>query len=87
MTLNGVKPQAFFIHDEQLISIYIYSSSRGAKKGIKDFEDKTAAADVVAHGRYQAANILIFYNYEGHSLKDERVEMVVRDLKTLLTSD
>lgn len=85
MTLNSVTPEPFLINDEQLISIYIYSSSAGVKKGIKNFEDNTATADVVAHGRYQVANVLIFYNYEGsHTPKDERVEMVVKDLKSLV---
>lgn len=85
MTLNGIIPEPFIINDEQTISIYVYSSSSGVKKGIKDFEDNTAAADVTAHGRYQVANVLIFYNYEGsHTPKDKRVEMVVKDLKSLL---
>lgn len=85
MTLNEVTPEPFIINDEQIISIYVYSSSTGVKKGIKDFEDNTATADVTAHGRYQVANVLIFYNYEGfHTPKDERVEMVVTDLKSLV---
>lgn len=83
MTLNDVAPVPFMINDNQLISIYVYSSSNGVKKGIKDFEDKTETADVVAHGRYQVANVLIIYDYESSSFKDERVEMVVNDMKSL----
>lgn len=83
MTLNDVAPEPFVINDNQLISIYVYSSSNGVKKGIKDFEDKTAAADVVAHGRYQVANVLIIYDYESSSFKDGRVEMAVNDIKSL----
>ncbi|MBW7454404.1 hypothetical protein ACFOLF_21955 [Paenibacillus sepulcri] len=82
MTLNGVAPELFIINGDQLISVYVYSSSDGVKRGIKDFEDKTATADVVAHGRYQAANVLLIYDY-GSSFKDDRVELVVRDMKTL----
>lgn len=34
---------------------------------------------------YQIANVLIFYNYEGSIIpKDQRVEMVAKDLKTLV---
>jgi hypothetical protein len=39
----------------------------------------------VIHGRYQIANVLIFYNYEGSNTpKDKRVEMVAKDLKTIV---
>ncbi|XEC94336.1 hypothetical protein AB6A23_23960 [Paenibacillus tarimensis] len=81
-TLNGVKPETFMINDDQLVSIYVYSSSNGVMKGIKDFEDKTATADVSAHSRYKVANVLIFYAAEG-SYKDNRIELVVKDLKAL----
>jgi len=84
MTLNGVKPEPFIINEDQLISIYVYSSSNGVKKGIKDFEDNTAGADVVAHGRYQVANVLIFYNYESSHIKDDRIEMVIKDMESLV---
>lgn len=83
MTLNDAAPETYIINDDhQLISIYMYSSNNGVKKAIKDFENKTAAADVVAHGRYQVANVLIIYDYES-SFKDDRVEKVIKDIKFL----
>ncbi|AJY74040.1 hypothetical protein [Paenibacillus beijingensis] len=81
-TLNEVSPQAFTINEGQLISIYVYPSSREAKKGIKDFEEKTAAASVVPHNRYQVANVLLFYVTEG-SPDDKRIELVVEEMRSL----
>lgn len=83
MTLNGVAPEPFIINDEQLISIYIYSSGSGVKKGIRDFDDKTATADVAAHEKYQVGNVLIIYDNE--SFKDVRVEKVIKEIQSLVS--
>ncbi|PYI56642.1 hypothetical protein DLM86_04050 [Paenibacillus flagellatus] len=77
--LNQVAPEAYSIHENQLISIYVYSSGQQAEKGLKDFEEKTAAATVVPHSKYRIANVLLFY-VAGPALKDERVEKVAEGL-------
>lgn len=82
-TYNEIAPERFVIDENQSISIYIYSSSKEAKRGLKDFEDKIATADVVPHSRYQIANVLIFYITDD-AFKDERVELVVvEDIRSL----
>ena len=78
-TLNKVEPHVYMINDDQLVSIYIYNSSDGVKKAVKDFEKKTAAADVVAHAKYQVANLLMIYVGV-----DARMEAVVQELRTLV---
>ncbi|MGM0879637.1 MAG: hypothetical protein ACQEXQ_01175 [Bacillota bacterium] len=79
---NDVTPRRFVIDKNQKISIYVYTSSKEVRKGIKDFENKTAAADVVPHTIYQIANVLIFYVAD-ESFKDERVDLVVEELLSL----
>lgn len=78
---NDVTPRRFVIDENQIISIYVYTSSKEVRKGIKDFENKTAAADVIPHTIYQIANVLIFYLDE--SFKDERVDLAVAELLSL----
>ncbi|WP_379129661.1 hypothetical protein [Paenibacillus sp. sgz500958] len=82
MSLNDVEPAYYKINKDQLISIYVYSSVNGVKKGIQDFEDKTAAAELVSHDRYQVGNVLIFYE-SGSSSRDDEVEQVIVDLKLI----
>jgi uncharacterized lipoprotein NlpE involved in copper resistance len=79
-TLNDVAPETFTINESQLISIYVYSSSQEAEKGLKDFEDKTAVASVEQHSKFQIANVLLFYVQKG-SFKDERFDLVIEDMK------
>ncbi|REK76713.1 hypothetical protein [Paenibacillus paeoniae] len=83
MTLNDIEPESYLINDKQIISIYVYASSEGVKEGIKDFEYKTATANLVPHRRYQAANVLMLYSFEGNP-EDDRIEMVVKDMKSLV---
>ncbi|MCR2806645.1 hypothetical protein [Paenibacillus soyae] len=85
MTLNGVEPAAYQTEQEQLISIYIFPSSEALEKGIEDFEAKTALADVVSHGRYQVANVLIFTPIDETDHID-RVEQVIAELKSMTTN-
>ncbi|MDQ8738705.1 hypothetical protein [Paenibacillus sp. LHD-38] len=79
---NDVTPRRFVIDENQKISIYVYTSSEEVRKGIKDFEKKTAAADLSPYTIYQIANVLIFYVAD-ESFKDERVDMVVEELRSL----
>ncbi|WP_054957514.1 hypothetical protein [Paenibacillus dakarensis] len=78
-TYNHVSPERYLLDDKQSISIYIFTSSKEAKKGLKDFEDKTATADVVPHRKYQAANILLFHVADD-AFEDERVKFVMESL-------
>ncbi|QGR00131.1 hypothetical protein EHS13_16845 [Paenibacillus psychroresistens] len=79
MDLNNGTPETYTINENQLISIYVYSSNKEVKKGLKDFEDKTATASVVIHSKYEIANALLFYVKED-AFKDERVEEIVKGL-------
>ncbi|OMF36851.1 hypothetical protein BK133_07960 [Paenibacillus sp. FSL H8-0548] len=81
--LNGVTPETYEINNDQLISIYVYSSSKEAKEGEKGFKDSTATADVVQHSVYVIGNVLLFYVAD-RDFKDSRVERVMNDMLTLL---
>lgn len=66
--LNGVSPKAYFI-DGATLSLYVFSSVDVREKGMDDFEEKTATAELVAHKTYTNKNILVFYelgNEESH---------------------
>jgi len=78
-TLNNVTPETYTINENQLISIYVYSSSQEAEKGLKDFEDMTATASVETHSKYQIANVLLFYVTED-AFKDDRVKEIMEGL-------
>jgi len=80
INLNGVKPETYIINKNQLISFYVYSSSQQTEKGLNEFLDKTATAQVVPHNKYQIANVLFFYAHNG-SPKDERIEDIIEGLK------
>lgn len=58
--LNGVKPAAYLLDDLPLY-IYIYGSSDKRKKGLKDFQEKTATMNMVSFTVYEKGNVLIFY--------------------------
>lgn len=79
---NDVIPRRFVIDENQKISVYVYTSSKEVRKGIKDYKNKTAAADVVPHTIYQIANVLIFYVTD-ESFKDVRVDLAVEELLSL----
>lgn len=79
---NNITPEQFMTNNHQNISVYIYPTSKEAKKGLEDFEDSWAAAEVESHSAYQIANVLIFYVTDRES-KDDRVEMVIEELKSI----
>ncbi len=64
-TLNKVKPEFLAINANQLISFYVYSSRQEAEKGLKDFENSTAATELYRHS-------------DAGSAKDERVEEIMK---------
>lgn len=76
-SLSNVKPEFFAINANQLISFYVYSSRQKAEKGLKDFEESTAATELYRHSEYQVANVILFYEYAG-SAKDGRVEEIMK---------
>lgn len=77
--LNNIKPKVFETDLNQLISIYEYRSSDEVKKGLKDFIEGTASADLVSHERYECDNLLIFYVLE-RGLEDDRVISALSEL-------
>ncbi|SFT14595.1 hypothetical protein [Paenibacillus sp. BC26] len=79
-TYNGITPSRFEVDKKQDISIYVYPSAGEAVKGIKEFEDQTAAADVIAHARYQINNIVL-YDITDLKPNRDRVAKVIRDLR------
>ena len=58
--LNGAKPAAYLLDDLPLY-IYIYGSSDKRKKGLEDFQEKTATMNIVSFNVYEKGNVLIFY--------------------------
>jgi len=79
---NDIKPLQFNYKKSQYISIYMYSSSKEAKKGLKDFADSWAAADLEPYRSHHVANVLLFYGAETTFGEDE-MAMAVEELKTL----
>ncbi|SDX62388.1 hypothetical protein [Paenibacillus sp. CF384] len=79
-TYNGVTPSRFVVDTKQSISIYVYPSEAEAVKGIKDFEEQTATADVVPHTRYPINNVVL---YDITNLKPNRdcIAKVIQDLR------
>lgn len=83
MKLNGVKPASYELDDKTLL-VYTYSSTKDRKKGLEDFHNKTAAADVTSYNSYEVKNILIFYVHELDLSKevelDDKIQKVVGKL-------
>ncbi|MDQ0195490.1 hypothetical protein [Paenibacillus wynnii] len=77
---NDVTPEEYLIDENQSISLYIYSSSKEAIKGLKDFEFHTEAADVVPHRIVQVANVLLFHIADDAN-QDDRVHLVMESLQ------
>lgn len=83
MKLNGVRPSVYEL-DGKMLLLYIYDSTKEREKGLKDFLDETATANVVSHNFYEVKNVLLFYVHEldlsieveGH----EDIQKVVNEL-------
>lgn len=75
--LNDVKPNFFYVKDEQLLTIWVFSSHSDLELGLEDFEDKTATAMLAAHERYRVDNLFIVYSLEGQSL-DHAFDKAIR---------
>jgi hypothetical protein len=68
--LNGMKPYVYTL-EGNILSVYVYPSASDRGKGIKRFEEKTAAADLVGHKAYGIHNILVFYISDDHMIQDK----------------
>ncbi|WP_054025574.1 hypothetical protein [Bacillus sp. FJAT-28004] len=79
---NDIKPEQFSYNTSQNISIYMYSSSKEAKKGLEDFAGSWAAADLEPYRSHHVANVLFFYGTET-TLGEDKVTMAVEVLKSL----
>jgi hypothetical protein len=83
MKLNGVRPSVYEL-DGKMLSVYIYDSTKEREKGLEDFRDKTASADVVSYNYYEVKNVLLFYVHElDLSLEvevHEEIQKVVNEL-------
>ncbi|MFC2949224.1 hypothetical protein [Virgibacillus sediminis] len=58
--LNGMTPEVYKLEGNTL-SVYVFPSEGDRAKGIQEFEERTATADVVEHKAYGLNNILVFY--------------------------
>lgn len=80
---NGAKPSLYTIHGEQdpSVSIYVYPSADAAAAGFKEFEDKTATADLIAHKEYLIANVMLFYIVNEPS-EVEQIDLTISALRS-----
>ena len=62
--------------------IYIYDSIKVTEKGLEDFRNKTATANVVSYNFYEVKNVLLFYVYERDlSMEvDDKIQEAVNEL-------
>src|SRR5690625_4496323 len=75
-TLNGVKPTLFSVNDQQIVSIYVFSSHSDVDAGIEVFENKTATATLEMHERYVIDNLLVFYILREHPIDPANVTAI-----------
>lgn len=76
--LNSVSPKAYFI-DGDTLSIYVFSSIAEREKGISEFEEKNATAELVAHTTYIKKNILVFYEH-GDEDTNSKLNIAIKKL-------
>jgi hypothetical protein len=70
MKLIGVRPSSYELNGKKLL-VYIYDSNNEREKGLEDFREKTATANVVSYKVYEVSNVLLFYVYEEEDLNSE----------------
>lgn len=68
--LNGVSPQVYFIEGNTL-SIYVFPTEDAREKGMEDFEEKTAAAELEIHKTFTNKNVLVFYTEGSEEVNSE----------------
>src|SRR5690625_3404088 len=77
-TLNGVKPTLFSVNDQQILSIYVFSSHSDVDAGVEVFENKTATATLEIHEIYIIDNLLFFYILRGYPINPAIVTAIKR---------
>ena len=60
MKLNGVKPNAYLL-DEKPLYMYVFRSTNAVQDAIKEFNEKTATANLVSFNVYTKDNVLLYY--------------------------
>ncbi|MEC1180081.1 hypothetical protein P9B03_16385 [Metasolibacillus meyeri] len=60
MKLNGVKPNVYLLDDKPLY-MYVFHSTNAAQDAIKEFNEKTATANLVSFNVYTKDNVLLYY--------------------------
>jgi len=84
MRLNRVRPSGYEL-DGKILAVYIYDSTKEREKGLKNFHDKTASANVESYNYYEVKNVLLFYVHglnlvlEGEVHED--IQKVVNELE------
>ncbi len=63
MRLNGIRPALYEIN-ENLVSIYIFSSQKESDEGLFEFQKNTEAVNLASFKSYQNKNVLVFFVYE-----------------------
>ncbi|NMH73604.1 hypothetical protein HF078_10995 [Bacillus sp. RO2] len=58
--LKGVTPDVYLL-DGNLISIYVFSTSKERAEAVVEFEEKTATMELIDHQIYGLNNVLVFY--------------------------
>lgn len=64
--LNNVEPGTYML-SEKLFYIYEFETEQDREKGLKEFNEKTATAELVTFSTFVKRNILIFYVHEQDS--------------------
>lgn len=79
--LNRVAPKAYFIDGGGGggLSIYVFSSIAEREKGMSEFEEKNATAELVEHTTYMNKNILVFYEH-GDEDTNSKLNIAIKNL-------
>lgn len=77
--LNSVSPKAYFIDGGGAVSIYVFSSIAEREKGMSEFEEKNATAELVEHTTYMNKNILVFYEH-GDEDTNSKLNIAIKNL-------
>lgn len=76
--LNNIIPIAYFVGGKTL-SIYVFPNEQEREIGMVEFEEKTAAAELVIHQTYATKNILIYY-VDGNEDTANKINIAINQL-------
>lgn len=77
--LYGVSPKVYLI-DGNTLSIYVFPSVKAREKGLDDFENKNATAELVSHKTFTHRNILVFYE-QGNKDTNKAINSAINELE------